>query len=122
MSPSPGASPGRRFVEILDESSRPPLSGSSGSPPASPEVKTAAGSAQVDSASPLWRKLTEDVLQAENRIDALIAAARRGKTFSAPELLAIQAEVFRYSQTVEVISRATDKLVGAIKQTLSTQV
>ena len=36
--------------------------------------------------------------------------------------MALQVEVFRYSQTVEVISRTTDKLVGAIKQTLGTQV
>ena len=55
-------------------------------------------------------------------MDAMIADARNGKSFSASELLAIQVEVFRYSQTVEVISRSTDKLVGAIKQTLGTQV
>ena len=30
--------------------------------------------------------------------------------------------VFRYSQAVEVVSRATDKLVGAVKQTMGTQV
>jgi hypothetical protein len=34
----------------------------------------------------------------------------------------LQASVFRYSQTVEIVSRATDKIVGAVKQTMSTQV
>jgi hypothetical protein len=58
----------------------------------------------------------------EARIDALLDAAARGKTFTAGELLAMQATVFRYSQTIEVLSRATDRLVGAVNQTLGTQV
>jgi len=58
----------------------------------------------------------------EARVDALLDAAARGKTFTPGELIALQATVFRYSQTVEVLSRATDKLVGAVKQTLGTQV
>jgi len=55
-------------------------------------------------------------------VDTLLAAAATGKTFSPAELLALQATVFRYSQAVEVVSRATDKLIGAVKQTMSTQV
>ena len=55
-------------------------------------------------------------------MDTLLAAAATGKTFSPAELLAMQATVFRYSQAVEVVSRATDKLIGAVKQTMSTQV
>jgi hypothetical protein len=49
-------------------------------------------------------------------------AARAGKTFSPAELLALQTTAFRYSQTVEILSRAADRLVGAVKQTLGTQV
>jgi hypothetical protein len=73
-------------------------------------------------ANATWQKLATDTQKAESRMDAMIAAARNGKSFSASELLALQVEVFRYSQTVEVISRSTDKLVGAVKQTLGTQV
>jgi hypothetical protein len=70
-----------------------------------------------------WKeRLANDTTKAESRMDAMIEAARNGKAFSASELLGIQMEVFRYSQTVEVISRSTDKLVGAVKQTLGTQV
>jgi hypothetical protein len=70
-----------------------------------------------------WKeRLATDTAKAESRMDAMIEAARNGKAFSASELLGIQMEVFRYSQTVEVISRSTDKLVGAVKQTLGTQV
>jgi hypothetical protein len=69
-----------------------------------------------------WQKLADDTFRSELRIDSLLKAAQGGKAFNAAELMALQVEVFRYSQTVEVISRTTDKLVGAIKQTLGTQV
>ena len=68
------------------------------------------------------RTLLERVVTSENRVDALLQAAARGKTFSPGELLALQASVFRYSQTVEVVSRVADRLVGAIKQTVGTSV
>ena len=68
------------------------------------------------------RALLERVVASENRVDSLVRAAASGKTFSPAELLALQASVFRYSQTVEVVSRVADRLVGAIKQTLGTSV
>jgi len=68
------------------------------------------------------RGLLERALGAERRVDTLLAAAAGGKTFSPGELLALQATVFNYSQAIEVVSRATDKLVGAVKQTMGTQV
>ena len=64
--------------------------------------------------------MLERAVAAERNLDTLLAAAARGKTFSPGELLALQATVFRYSQAVEVVSRATDKLVGAVKQTMGT--
>jgi hypothetical protein len=68
------------------------------------------------------RRFVEGALAAENRVDTLLAAAARGKTFSPAELLALQSLVFRYAQTVEIVSRVADRVVGAVKQTLSAQV
>jgi hypothetical protein len=88
-------------------------------PPTPPAPKPAAAKPE------LGRQLTQaldNVNKGEMKLDALLEAAAKGKTFSAGELLAMQATVFKYSQTVEVLSRATDRLVGAIKQTLGTQV
>ena len=85
-------------------------------PPASGPRKTAA-----PAPSPV-RALMEQTVGTEQRVDTLLAAAARGRMFSPGELLALQATVFRYSQAVEIVSRATDKLVGAIKQTMGTQV
>jgi hypothetical protein len=84
-----------------------------------------AGGAQAGGGQPAptgWQKMADDTFKSETRIDGLIKQAQGGKAFNASELMALQVEVFRYSQTVEVISRTTDKLVGAIKQTLGTQV
>jgi hypothetical protein len=91
------------------------------------DVGTRAGSdapsaRSVEILPPSLRGLAEQALRAEKTVDALIAAASHGKTFTATELIALQAIVFRYSQTVEVISRAADRLIGSIKQTLGTQV
>lgn len=119
----------KSFMEVLSEGRRqnPPPSGSSPSAAAGP-VRTPVDSpvsrvvlAGNPSRSGL-RSIFERALQAETKVDALIAAAARGRTFGAGELIALQATVFRYSQTVEVISRAADRLVGSIKQTLGTQV
>jgi hypothetical protein len=68
------------------------------------------------------RTFFDRAIGAESKIDALVHAAATGKTFSPGELLALQSTVFRYSQTVEVISRTADRVVGAIKQTMGTQV
>lgn len=68
------------------------------------------------------KALLDGAVAGEMRVDALLAAAARGKTFSPAELLAMQHLVFRYAQTVEVVSRVADRVVGAIKQTLSAQV
>src|SRR6185436_15876414 len=88
---------------------------------AAPPPATPPAAAAPVAASPV-RAFLERTLTAERRVDALLAAAARGKTFSPAELLALQATAFRYSQTVEIVSRATDKLIGAVKQTMSTQV
>jgi hypothetical protein len=113
----------KAFSEVLGERS------GGGPPPPSPAplprspgvVARPAPTAAAPTPSPV-RALLEQTLGAERRVETLLAAAARGKTFSPGELLALQATVFRYSQAVEIVSRATDKLVGAVKQTMSTQV
>jgi hypothetical protein len=87
------------------------------SPPRSPSPVTTPSSRP----SPV-RQLLGGAIGAETRVDALLAAAARGKTFSPGELLALQSITFRYAQTVEIVSRVADRLVGTIKQTMNTQV
>jgi hypothetical protein len=108
----------RSFTAVLDEGAA-AAPARAAAPPRPPTARSPASDAA--SASPM-RVLLERTLGSEQRVDTLLAAAARGKTFSPSELLALQATVFRYSQVVEVVSRAADKLVGAVKQTMGTQV
>jgi hypothetical protein len=114
------ASSTRSFTAVLDERA-------GGPPPASPAAPTSTALGPPPSraapapAGPV-RAMLERAVGNEKQIDALLDAAARGKTFKPGELLAMQATVARYSQTVEVVSRVADRLVGAVKQTLGTQV
>src|SRR5450755_4744456 len=107
----------RSFVAVLDERMG---SASSAPQPAAPAPAPAPPDAGR-STSPV-RAMLERAVGSEKQIDALLDAAARGKTFKPGELLAMQAIVARYSQAVEVVSRVADRLVGAVKQTMGTQV
>jgi hypothetical protein len=114
------------FAKVLGERvAIGPAPAAAATPPTSRARGVQAPTGRVTSSPPPpspVRALLERTLGAERRVDTLLAAAARGKTFSPAELLALQASVFRYSQAVEIVSRATDKLVGAVKQTMGTQV
>jgi hypothetical protein len=68
------------------------------------------------------KKILNQAVDTENKMDQRLREITSGKVYSPSELLALQAEVFRYSQSIETVSRVTDKLVGGLKQILSTQV
>jgi len=108
--PGPGR-PRRSFATALQARA------DDGGPPAVIAPTAPLAAAPTRSGAPV-RTMLEGIATAENRIDAIVQAAARGKTFSPGELLALQATVFRYAQTVEVVSRVADRLVGAVKQTM----
>jgi hypothetical protein len=114
----------KSFLEVLGETRGAPVAPRPSPVPPAATAPTLAAS-PPSSGSPLARSLSralDGVVAGGARVDALLDAAARGRTFTASEMIAMQATVFRYSQTVEVLSRATDRLVGAIKQTLGTSV
>jgi hypothetical protein len=111
----------RTFLQVLGEGSpraRPTPPARAAQAPTPPPADQPARPGLADRLS----RALEGAARDEARIDAILEAAARGKTFTAAELLAMQATVFRYSQTVEVLSRATDRLGGAVKQALGTSV
>ncbi len=60
--------------------------------------------------------------QAQRRLDAVLEAARRGRIFTAQELLALQATAYRYAQTVDVAARVVEQGAQSVKQATNTQV
>jgi hypothetical protein len=63
-----------------------------------------------------------DIEGARARIDALLEEARRGRTFTATELLCLQADAHRFAQTVELAARAVEHGVQGIRQALQAPV
>jgi hypothetical protein len=62
------------------------------------------------------------VERAQARLDAVLAAARSGRTFSAAELLGLQTEAYRCAQTVDLAAKLVEQGAQSVKQALNTQV
>jgi hypothetical protein len=104
---APGEIAGPPFALVLGERAAAPAPGATGTPTGERSPVTAALARMADS---------------QRSVDRLIDAAARGRTFTPAQLLALQATVSRDAQAVEVVSRVTDRVVGAVKQALSAQV
>ncbi len=59
---------------------------------------------------------------AQARLDAVLAAARSGRTFTAGELLGLQAEAYQLSQALDVAGKLVEQGVQSVKQAVQTQV
>jgi hypothetical protein len=62
------------------------------------------------------------VEQVRARLDHALAQARGGRTFSPQELLALQADAYRYQQTVELASKVAEAGAQTVRQAVNTQV
>jgi hypothetical protein len=62
------------------------------------------------------------VERARASLDAALAEARRGRTFSPAELLCLQADAHRFAQTVEIAARGVEHGVQSLRQALQAQV
>jgi hypothetical protein len=64
----------------------------------------------------------ESVERAQRRLDAVLEAARNGRVFTAQELLGLQAQAYRYAQTVDLASKLVENGAQSVKQALNTQI
>jgi hypothetical protein len=53
------------------------------------------------------------------RLDRVLQAARSGRTFTAGELLALQSDAYRYTQTLDVASKLVEHGVQSVKQAVN---
>lgn len=113
--PAAGAvSPRARFAAALEARSAPPGPGA----PATARLQPAAASGP---AAP-WRTALASIERAQTRLDGVLAAARAGRTFTAGELLALQAEAYRSAQVVDLGAKLAEQGAQSVKQALNTQV
>jgi hypothetical protein len=96
----------------------PPSSGPAGAAPGL--VRTASPGALPPLAPAAW---TLGQLQAaQRRLDEVLRLAESGRCFSPAELLALQANVYRASQQLDLAGKVVEKATGGVKQVLQTQV
>ena len=69
-----------------------------------------------------WTAPLRQIEGARLRLDGLLAEARRGRAFSAQELLCLQADAHRFAQSVEFTARAVEHGVQGLRQALQAQV
>ncbi len=82
--------------------------------PCPPPQPSGAASAALD--------LAKGIERAQRQLDAVVEAARSGRTFTARELLALQAQAYRYSQALEIASKVVEHGAQTVKQAVNTQV
>jgi hypothetical protein len=102
---APAAPAGRSFAALLE--SRTPFR---------PEGAEAAAAPRSPALSAL-----ASVERAQARLDAVLAAARSGRTFTAAELIGLQAEAYRCAQTVDLAAKLVEQGAQSVKQALNTQ-
>ncbi len=67
-------------------------------------------------------QVLDQVSQAQKRMDQVLALAQSGKNFSPAELLALQTNMYRASQELDLAGKVVEKATGGVKQILQTQV
>lgn len=68
------------------------------------------------------KRILQDVMQGQNKLSEIVNLALSGRNFTTPEMLALQAGVYRFSQELELTSKIVEKGTATIKQTMNTQV
>lgn len=87
-----------------------------------PEVPAIAQSIDSRPLANGLQRIMEDVMQGQNKLEEIINLSLSGRNFSTPELLAMQAGVYRFTQELELTSKVVEKATSTIKQTMNTQV
>ncbi len=85
-------------------------------------MRAHAAAAAAPPAPPAGVRLLQGVEQARARLDAVLGEARRGRTFSAGELLALQADAYRAGQALELASKVVEQGAQSVRQAVNTQV
>jgi hypothetical protein len=66
-------------------------------------------------------EVLDRVTAAQRRMEKVLELAQSGKTFTPAELLAIQAQVYRASQELDLAGKVVEKATSGVKQVLQTQ-
>ncbi|MFT3914384.1 MAG: hypothetical protein QM704_09775 [Anaeromyxobacteraceae bacterium] len=98
-----------------------PVPGPRASFQAALEARGAGPAARAGTLPAAARQGLDAVAAAQARLDGVLAAARSGRTFTARELLALQAEAYRAVQVVDLAGKLVEQGAQSVKHALNTQ-
>jgi|GEM_PF-6868307 hypothetical protein len=81
-----------------------------------------AGHTPSPGASTSFGSLLAKLDHQQEALDRLVERGSRMQIQSGPRLLALQAQVYRYGQNLELTSRVVDRALSAVKTTLNIQI
>ena len=109
------AGPVARFQPLY----RAPVEGRLGAAPKPVRVE---GIGKVNTPALRGQQAIDEVLAAQRRLDRVLCLAQSGRGFSPAELLALQTNVYRASQELDLAGKLVEKATSGLKQVLQTQV
>lgn len=118
---SPGgerSSFGETLARVRAASSLPSSPSSPSSPLSASAVPLAHAPGQVALESPLTaagRQLLARVAHGERYVESVVRQALHGRAFTPADLLAMQAEVYRYTQELELVSKLVDRGTSTVR-------
>ncbi len=143
--PAQGLETGKeKFGKVLDGVGKPEGNGASPRPPSevgprqvsdtarpgavvkAPSVSQVKSAQRVEGKpqvrAPEGAQALDRVAQAQRRLDHILQAAQSGKSFTPAELLAMQAQIYRATQELDLAGKVVEKATSGVKQVLQTQV
>jgi type III secretion system YscI/HrpB-like protein len=69
----------------------------------------------------MLRALGDEAVRGESVVRSVVGATRAGRDFGPTELLALQAEVYRYSEAIDLAAKLVDRASTAVKTVISGQ-
>lgn len=67
-------------------------------------------------------QMIERITKGSDKMQEIVNMAMSGKQFSPTELIGMQAQVYQFTQELDLTSKVVEKATAGIKQTLNTQV
>ena len=62
------------------------------------------------------------VTKGQSKMDKIMEMAMSGRKLSNQEVLAMQEDIYRYSQELELVAKVCEKAAGGIRETMNTQI
>lgn len=101
----------------------PPLPEPGPAPPGRFAQRLAELAAQAPSPAAEWvHRLNRDLNAGAQNVEALMEAAKTGQHLSNAELIAMQAGMYQYTLTIELVSKVISALTAGLKELLKMQV